>query len=125
MQYSSGENLRFRRCREVAANVRMVFHCEIIFTGINRYSLLSKGESLKMKKQIASGFSEMVHSSTSLSSEWRSINWKKAWREVKRLQMCIAKAVKEEDYGRVKSLQIDFNALVLRQGFGCETGDLK
>lgn len=59
-----------------------------------------------MEKQIASGFSEMVHSSTSLSSEWRSINWKKAWREVKRLQMCIAKAVKEKDYGRVKSLQL-------------------
>ena len=60
---------------------------------------------MKMERQMASGISEMVHPSTSLSSEWRSINWKKAWTEVKRLQMRIAKAVKEEDYGRVKSLQ--------------------
>jgi RNA-directed DNA polymerase len=63
---------------------------------------------LKMEKQIASGnYVEMVHPSTSrdIKSEWRSIDWNKAWREVKRLQMYIAKAVKEEDYGRVKSLQ--------------------
>ncbi len=50
---------------------------------------------------------EMVHPSTSQSSKsgWRSIDWKQAWTEVKRLQIRIAKAVKEEDYGRVKSLQ--------------------
>jgi RNA-directed DNA polymerase len=58
-----------------------------------------------MEKQMTSGKTEMVHPSASLSSEWRSIDWKKAWREVKRLQIRIAKAVKEEDYGRVKSLQ--------------------
>src|SRR4030042_5636803 len=61
-----------------------------------------------MEKQMASGSNaEMVHPSTSRfqKSEWRKIDWKKAWTEVKRLQMRIAKAVKEEDYGRVKSLQ--------------------
>jgi len=47
----------------------------------------------------------MVHLSTSKEVTWRSINWKKARYEVRRLQMRIAKAVQEEDYGRVKSLQ--------------------
>ena len=46
-----------------------------------------------------------VHSSTSQNVSWRSIDWKKARREVRRLQMRIAKAVKERKYGRVKSLQ--------------------
>lgn len=48
---------------------------------------------------------ETVHSSTSKEITWRSIDWKKAWKEVRRLQMRIAKAVQEEDYGRVKALQ--------------------
>lgn len=46
----------------------------------------------------------VVHSSTSKST-WRSIDWDKAWREVRRLQMRIAKAAKEENYGKVKALQ--------------------
>jgi RNA-directed DNA polymerase len=61
-----------------------------------------------MEKQMTSGSNvEMVHPSTSQSpkTEWRNIDWKQAWIEVKRLQIRIAKAVKEEDYGRVKSLQ--------------------
>ena len=36
---------------------------------------------------------------------WRSINWKRAKREVRRLQMRIAKAVKEGKHGKVKALQ--------------------
>ena len=47
----------------------------------------------------------MVHSSTSAAKEWRSIDWKEAQREVRRLQMRIAKAVTEGKYGRVNSLQ--------------------
>ena len=47
----------------------------------------------------------MVHSSTERELNWRSIDWEKARREVRRLQMRIAKAVKEGKYGRVKSLQ--------------------
>ena len=47
----------------------------------------------------------MVHSSTSAVKTWRSIDWKEAQREVRRLQMRIAKAVTEGKYGRVNSLQ--------------------
>jgi RNA-directed DNA polymerase len=47
----------------------------------------------------------MVHSSTSEEIRWRSIDWKKARSEVRRLQMRIAKAVTEGKYGRVNSLQ--------------------
>jgi RNA-directed DNA polymerase len=36
---------------------------------------------------------------------WKTIDWKKAESEVKRLQMRIAKAVKEKRYGKVKALQ--------------------
>lgn len=46
----------------------------------------------------------VVHSSTS-NTTWRSIDWDKARREVRRLQMRIAKAVKQRKYGKVKALQ--------------------
>ncbi len=45
----------------------------------------------------------VVHSLT--EPTWRSIDWKKARREVRRLQMRIAKAVKEGKHGKVKALQ--------------------
>ncbi len=48
---------------------------------------------------------QMVHSSTSASKRWRSIDWKDARREVRRLQMRIAKAVTEGRHGKAKSLQ--------------------
>lgn len=48
---------------------------------------------------------EMVHSSTLQKATWHSIDWKRAGREVRRLQMRIAKAVKDGDDGRVKALQ--------------------
>lgn len=48
---------------------------------------------------------EMVQPSTSQPITWKSIDWAKAKSEVRRLQMRIAKAAKEEDYGRVKALQ--------------------
>lgn len=47
----------------------------------------------------------MVHSSTAKQTTWRSIDWKTARREVRRLQMRIAKAVQEGKHGKVKSLQ--------------------
>lgn len=47
----------------------------------------------------------MVHSSTEQQISWRSIDWKEARREVRRLQMRIAKAVKEGRYGKVNALQ--------------------
>ena len=37
--------------------------------------------------------------------KWNSINWKKVNIFVKRLQMRIAKAVKEKKFGKAKSLQ--------------------
>jgi len=46
-----------------------------------------------------------VHSSTSKEITWRSIDWKKARKEVRRLQMRIAKAVQAGNYGKVKALQ--------------------
>ena len=39
------------------------------------------------------------------ANKWHSIDWKKARREVRRLQMRIAKAVKENRWNRVKALQ--------------------
>ena len=76
---------------------------------------VSSRENLKnlpeTKKQMTSPdgkLGETVRSSTSSGSSrtrWRSIDWKVAQREVRRLQMRIAKAVKEGKHGRVKSLQ--------------------
>ena len=43
--------------------------------------------------------------SVGLATEWNSIDWRKAKREVKRLQMRIAKAVEEGRWGRAKALQ--------------------
>lgn len=58
-----------------------------------------------MGKQMTFRASGMVHSSTSAQNGWRSIDWKRARREVRRLQMRIAKAVQAGRYGKVKSLQ--------------------
>jgi len=38
-------------------------------------------------------------------NSWKAINWEKARREVRRLQIRIAKAVRDGRYGRVKALQ--------------------
>ena len=51
------------------------------------------GEFSKMGKQMRSRKTETVHSSTAQETSWRSIDWKKARCEVRRLQMRIAKAV--------------------------------
>jgi RNA-directed DNA polymerase len=57
-----------------------------------------------MGKQMSSGSNRTVHSSTKRMS-WRSIDWKAAQREARRLQMRIAKAVQEGKHGKVKALQ--------------------
>ena len=46
-----------------------------------------------------------VHSSTSIDMKWRAMDWKKAQRYVRKLQMRIAQAVKEGRHGKIKSLQ--------------------
>ena len=38
-------------------------------------------------------------------NNWKAINWQKVRREVRRLQIRIAKAVRDSRYGRVKALQ--------------------
>jgi RNA-directed DNA polymerase len=51
------------------------------------------------------------------AKKWSSINWKQAQRQVRRLQMRIAKAVKENRWNKVKALQHllthSFNAKLL------------
>lgn len=41
---------------------------------------------------------------TSASAKWQSINWLAVEQQVSRLQMRIAKAMREGRYGKVKSL---------------------
>ena len=47
-----------------------------------------------MEMQITSDDVERMHPSTSKPMTWRSIDWDKAKREVKRLQMNIAKLIR-------------------------------
>jgi RNA-directed DNA polymerase len=58
-----------------------------------------------MKEQMTFRQIGMVHSSTLRELSWRSINWKKARSEVRRLQMRIAKAVKEGNHRSIQHLQ--------------------
>jgi len=58
-----------------------------------------------MGKQMTFVNKRMMRSSTLIEPTWRSIDWQKARREVRRLQMRIAKAVEERKYRRAKSLQ--------------------
>lgn len=60
------------------------------------------GRTLQTEKQRAS---DKDGASVSLAAEWNSIDWREAKREVKRLQMRIAKAVEEGRWGRAKALQ--------------------
>ena len=59
-------------------------------------------EPLKMRKQVTA---EEAGALRDDADKWRSIDWKKARREVRRLQVRIAKAVKENRWNKVKSLQ--------------------
>lgn len=59
-------------------------------------------ESLKEGKQMTA---KQLAGAPSTSEEWTTIDWGFIESEVKRLQMRIAKAVKEKRYGKVKALQ--------------------
>ena len=59
------------------------------------------------------------------ADKWNSIDWKEAQRQVRRLQVRIAKAVKENRWNKVRVITISVNPLVLRQATGCETSDLQ
>lgn len=47
----------------------------------------------------------LTGASSASNENWLTINWERATNEVKRLQMRIAKAVREKRYGKVKALQ--------------------
>jgi len=48
---------------------------------------------------------ELVRAPIDDAKKWHSINWKHAWREVRRLQLRIAKAVQENRWNKVQTLQ--------------------
>ena len=54
--------------------------------------------------------------------EWHGIDWARVNRNVRNLQIRIAKATKEQDWRKVEALQ-RFLAVVLRQSISCETSD--
>jgi len=56
--------------------------------------------------------------------KWSSVDWNFARRQIRRLQVRIAKAVKENRWNKVKTTISDIS-LVLRQVAGCETSDLQ
>jgi RNA-directed DNA polymerase len=60
------------------------------------------GESSQVRTQMT------AHSAGALTDDakqWSAINWQEAWRQVRRLQMRIAKATKEGKRGKAKALQ--------------------
>lgn len=57
------------------------------------------------EKQMTAMALSLTGASSASSVTWNTINWKQAYEEVKRLQMRIAKAVREKRYGKVKALQ--------------------
>jgi len=59
-------------------------------------------EPLKMRKQMTA---EKAGALKDDAKKWNSIDWKEAQREIRRLQVRIAKAVKENRWNKVKSLQ--------------------
>ena len=70
---------------------------------------LSLQEKLENRNHEEKQMTAMALPKTGASSAskltWDAINWQQAYTEVKRLQMRIAKAVREKRYGKVKALQ--------------------
>ncbi len=58
-------------------------------------------ESSKVRTQMTASAGAL----TDDAKQWSAINWQEAWRQVRRLQMRIAKAVQEGRRGKVKALQ--------------------
>ena len=59
-------------------------------------------EPLKTRKQMTAQKAGALGDD---ADKWSSIDWKEAWRQVRRLQVRIAKAVKENRWNKVKALQ--------------------
>lgn len=51
------------------------------------------------------GVEKLTGATLNLGNHWKAVNWPKVKAEVKRLQMRIAKAVREGKESKVKSLQ--------------------
>lgn len=64
-----------------------------------KYEESTEGKQMTVVKQTLTGAPETT------ITDWDSINWKKIREDVKRLQIRIAKAVKEKRHNKVKSLQ--------------------
>jgi hypothetical protein len=60
------------------------------------------GEPLKKRKQM---MAKQAGALGDDAAKWNSIDWKEARRQVRRLQVRIAKAVKENRWNKVRSLQ--------------------
>ncbi len=58
-------------------------------------------ESSKMRTQMTASAGALIDD----AKQWSAINWQEAWRQVRRLQMRIAKATMEGKRGKVKALQ--------------------
>ena len=85
MKHDSAENIQSAERIEVGADIQTVFHCVRVFpteSGLTK----RQGESFKMRKQMTSINRKMMRSSTLSETTWRSIDWQRARREVRRLQ---------------------------------------
>ena len=90
MKYGSTENLGF------SSSVKYVPTSERCFVAREFEESLKKGTQMTVEQTGAPG---------DLTKGWKAIDWQKARAEVRRLQMRIAKAVKEKKPGKVKALQ--------------------
>ena len=62
-------------------------------------------ESSQRGKQMTSRFTRDGAPRDRDARAWEAIDWRHAWRQVRRLQVRIAQAVKEDRYGRARALQ--------------------
>jgi len=80
------------------------------------------GEPLEMGKQkTATRAGALIDD----AKKWKSTDWNYLRRQVRRLQVRIAKGCNREQMEQGKSPAISLISLVLRQVTGCETGDLQ
>ncbi len=94
-------------CSAVMARIQVS-----MLPGLKR-SLRPRGLSLQKnlencfyeEKQMTEMGQTITGASSTSQADWNSIHWNQAAREVKRLQMRIAKAVRDKRYGKVKALQ--------------------
>lgn len=62
-------------------------------------------ENLPWEGKQMAAIARLTGAPSASGNDWKAIDWQKAYREVRRLQIRIAKAVREKRHGRVKALQ--------------------